>query len=37
MMDNLGGTEAYDISFYQKLYNRILRLPLGSIFIKENR
>ncbi|WP_339179862.1 GNAT family N-acetyltransferase [Oceanobacillus sp. FSL W7-1293] len=37
MMDNLGGTEAYDISFYQKLYNRILILPLGSIFIKENR
>lgn len=37
MMDNIDGTDTYDISLYQKLYNRILRLPLGSIFIKENR
>ncbi|GGP07433.1 GNAT family N-acetyltransferase [Oceanobacillus neutriphilus] len=36
MMDNLDKTDAYDISFYQRLYNRILGLPLGRIFIKEN-
>ncbi|WP_152655416.1 GNAT family N-acetyltransferase [Oceanobacillus sp. CFH 90083] len=37
LMDNAGKAAAYDFSFYQKLYNRILGLPLGSIFIKENR
>lgn len=36
MMDNLNRTDTYDISFYQKLYNRILGLPLGRIFIKDN-
>lgn len=34
IMDNINRTDAYDISFYQQLYNRFWGLPLGSLFIK---
>ncbi|MFD1414377.1 GNAT family N-acetyltransferase [Oceanobacillus jeddahense] len=37
MMNNAERTDVYDITFYQKLYNRIWGLPLGSFFVKENQ